>query len=656
METTDAHVLTADLIPEVTHLYIDDREATGEYVEPWTVKLTSKRSTFARLAIKFVNGICLAAVGEGGNPGVRVVATMKDGTSRDATDAFLADGWRQWREFGEDCGHLEPLGRTPIESAQERVDVLKERDADAAAARARAREAVQASTVATDSIREAVREGRATDAQLRLARKHQAAATRRLSRAEGWLAETESALRAAETALSDLLAAREQDAPASEPALPVALKASAPRVDTFAVPMPFASAPAAALSPSQELEAELRRLGLLPSALLPVVRAQGTYLVLGRGDDEELCTLSRDAEGRYVASDANFDTIAKGVRPSFAFGKLIAHVVDEHLPTWDEVTPAEAAADLAVRGHRQVEVRADGSLAVTAAGRQLEACLGPRRGSWILSEGGRSLHPDRDGADWPYVAYRIGLVASGRDGQPRKPVAPFHAALALYEAHMAARRAKEEPVSTKLSPEQEEAVDAAVARLEALCRDEAADLFSHPATHAEQIVAAQLLAPDTRDDAERARAWLDVREAASSHAPEVLGQAAEVATWLADVLSFDRGAGADEQVAVLRGLAARLGALAAPAPAPVPVPAASEAAPPAAAAAPRGAKVAEIRRRNALRMALLPVHAALGKLGLSPDLVEDQEGRVRVGLGRHLSQADRGGGRPRERLGGHRRG
>lgn len=153
------------------------------------------------------------------------------------------------------------------------------------------------------------------------------------------------------------------------------------------------------LSPSQELNSELRRQDLLPNALVPVVRAQGLCLVLGRGDDEELCTLSRDAKGRYVASDANFDTVAKGVRPASAFKKLIAHVVDEHLPNWEQVTPAEADADLAVRGHQLVEVRADGTLLVTAAGRQLEARPGARPGTWILLEGGNSLHLDRDGAD-----------------------------------------------------------------------------------------------------------------------------------------------------------------------------------------------------------------------------------------------------------------
>ena len=102
-------------------------------------------------------------------------------------------------------------------------------------------------------------------------------------------------------------------------------------------------------------------------------------------------------------------------------------------------------------------------------------------------------------------------------------------------------------MNTKMKPEQEAAVDAAVARLEAIGRDEGADLVALLSTHANQIVAAELLlARDDREAAEQACQHLKAWEMATSRSAEDFGQAAEVASWLATNLAVDRGVAADD--------------------------------------------------------------------------------------------------------------
>jgi hypothetical protein len=235
LETAPLPALLTDQIPLVTHLHIDDRQFTGDDEAYGTARLTPKKVTFSRLALRVVKEAAYAKVAEGANHGIVVTATLRDGAVLDATAAFLGEGWKLWRELGEMFGDLQPLGCCPVEAARERVDEARQIAADWSASRDRARERARVATAETDAVRIAARDGsgRATEAELTAARSRQSTATRAWTKAEDRLAAAESELRAAEDALAELLADREDDAaPASaEPAAEVTLAGARARLD-----------------------------------------------------------------------------------------------------------------------------------------------------------------------------------------------------------------------------------------------------------------------------------------------------------------------------------------------------------------------------------------------------------------------------------------
>jgi hypothetical protein len=326
LETAPLPALLAEQLPLVTAVTVDDREYTGddEYV-PTPTRLTAKKTTFDRLAVRAVTEASrYGDAAEGANFGVTVTATLKDGTVCDATDAFLAVGWKQWREHEEASGRLEPVGRCPIEAARERVEEARQIAADWTVARDRARGAAAAATAELDSIRTLARDGsgRATEASLTAARNRKSLATRRWSKAEDRLSAAEREFQAAEDALAELLADREDDAaPASaEPAAEVTLAGARARLDRAD----------AALGAALAARSDARGVRAQEAADHVVARAQAEY----EAADDALVQLVGDGDVAEQTAPAPTPILAEVLIPQVAFLEI-----DDRKATGDDVEP-----------------------------------------------------------------------------------------------------------------------------------------------------------------------------------------------------------------------------------------------------------------------------------------------------------------------------